>query len=235
MDARGFSCWIQLTIKPRATAAKRRLARTVGTPNPVTGKTSPGLGYAPSTVAHSEPVLRKCYDLHRDAGSRPPPTRTASTPDGAATTPTSRPRKAIWPPSSTSPPAAWSAGPPPTTCGPSWSPTLSSPPAVSVVPPGPWSFTRIVLSVHQSAIRLSSNRVGRPSVRRPHRAVLGQRACRVVLRHHQTGVARHHRLAQPGRRPHRDLRLHRGLVQLAPAAQQPQLPSPAEYETALAV
>lgn len=32
--------------------------------------------------------------------------------------------------------AAWSAGPPPTTCGPNWSPTLSSPPAASVAPPG---------------------------------------------------------------------------------------------------
>ncbi|MGW5638061.1 IS3 family transposase [Streptomyces sp. NPDC003832] len=31
-------------------------------------------------------------------------------------------------------------------------------------------------------------------------------------------------LAQPSRRPHRDLRLHRGLVQLAPSAQQPRLP-----------
>ncbi|AJC62018.1 site-specific integrase [Streptomyces sp. 769] len=59
VDARDFSCWIQLTVKPRATAAKRRPARTVGAPNPVTGKPSPGLGYAPSTVAHSETVLRK--------------------------------------------------------------------------------------------------------------------------------------------------------------------------------
>ncbi|WP_406174363.1 IS3 family transposase [Streptomyces sp. NBC_00996] len=31
---------------------------------------------------------------------------------------------------------AWSAGPPPTICGPIWSRTLSSPPAVGVVPPG---------------------------------------------------------------------------------------------------
>jgi hypothetical protein len=71
MDARDFSCWIQLTVKPRATAAKRRPARPVGAPNPVTGKASPGPGYAPSTVAHSETVLRRFYDLHRDAGSGP--------------------------------------------------------------------------------------------------------------------------------------------------------------------
>ncbi|MER5521572.1 site-specific integrase [Streptomyces sp. NPDC002763] len=71
VDARDFSCWIQLAVKPRATAARRRPARTVGAPNPVTGKTSPGLGYAPSTVAHSETVLRRFYDLHRDAGSGP--------------------------------------------------------------------------------------------------------------------------------------------------------------------
>ncbi|MEU6872875.1 tyrosine-type recombinase/integrase [Streptomyces sp. NPDC046751] len=71
VDARDFSCWIQLTVKPRATAAKRRPTRTVGAPNPVTGKTTPGPGYAPSTVAHSETVLRRFYDLHRDAGSGP--------------------------------------------------------------------------------------------------------------------------------------------------------------------
>ncbi|AWN25093.1 site-specific integrase [Streptomyces sp. NEAU-S7GS2] len=71
VDARDFSCWIQRTVKPRATAAKRRPARSVGAPNPVTGKTTPGPGYAPSTVAHSETVLRRFYDLHRDAGSGP--------------------------------------------------------------------------------------------------------------------------------------------------------------------
>lgn len=67
----GFSCWIQVTVKPRATAAKRRPARTIGAPNPVTGKPTPGPGYAPSTVAHSETVLRRFYDLHRDVGSGP--------------------------------------------------------------------------------------------------------------------------------------------------------------------
>jgi len=66
------------------------------------------------------------------------PPRTASTPAGAVTSPTFPPKRAgsIWPPSSTSPRAAWSAGPRPTTCGPNWSPTLSGPPAAGVVPPG---------------------------------------------------------------------------------------------------
>ncbi|GAA3841121.1 hypothetical protein GCM10022206_94100 [Streptomyces chiangmaiensis] len=38
--------------------------------------------------------------------------------------------------------------------------------------------------------------------------------------------ARNHSLDQPGRRPHRDLRFHRGLVQRAPTAQQPRLLQP---------
>lgn len=50
---------------------ERRLAPGVGAPNPVTGKTSLGLGYAPSTVAHSETVLCRFYGLHRDARSGP--------------------------------------------------------------------------------------------------------------------------------------------------------------------
>jgi site-specific recombinase XerC len=37
----------------------------------VTGKPGSGDGYAPSTVAHSETVLRRFYDFHRDAGTGP--------------------------------------------------------------------------------------------------------------------------------------------------------------------
>jgi integrase len=37
----------------------------------VTGKPGPGDGYAPSTVAHSETVLRRFYDFHRDCGTGP--------------------------------------------------------------------------------------------------------------------------------------------------------------------
>ncbi|MFE4800330.1 tyrosine-type recombinase/integrase [Streptomyces sp. NPDC056708] len=71
VDARDFSRWIQLTVKPKAASAKRRPGRSAGAPNPVTGKPTPGPGYAPSTVVHSETVLRRFYDMHRDAGSGP--------------------------------------------------------------------------------------------------------------------------------------------------------------------
>jgi len=74
-EARDFSCWIQLTAKQRLQTSRPRAARwssrPAGAPNPVTGKPAPGDGYAPSTVAHSETVLRRFYDFHRDAGSGP--------------------------------------------------------------------------------------------------------------------------------------------------------------------
>ncbi|GGV90741.1 hypothetical protein GCM10010228_79750 [Streptomyces massasporeus] len=70
---------------------------------------------------------------------RPDPTRPRSTPAGAATSPTSPPTRAgsTWPPSSTSHPDGWSAGPPPTTCVLSWSPTHCEPPATSAAPQVP--------------------------------------------------------------------------------------------------
>lgn len=73
------------------------------------------------------------------------PTRPGSMRAGAATSPTSQPARAgsTWPPSSTSPPAAWSAGPPQTTCGPNWSPTRYGPPAAPVARPEQCSSTRI--------------------------------------------------------------------------------------------
>jgi hypothetical protein len=37
----------------------------------VTGKPPTGPGYAPTTVAHSETVLRHFYDIHRDVGTGP--------------------------------------------------------------------------------------------------------------------------------------------------------------------
>ena len=74
-EARDFSCWIQLTVKQRMQTTRPRAARwssrTAGAPNPVTGKLTSGDGYAPSTVAHSETVLRRFYDFHRDAGTGP--------------------------------------------------------------------------------------------------------------------------------------------------------------------
>jgi site-specific recombinase XerD len=74
-EARDFSCWIQLTAKQRLQTSRPRAARwssrSPGAPNPVTGKPSSGDGYAPSTVAHSETVLRRFYDFHRDCGTGP--------------------------------------------------------------------------------------------------------------------------------------------------------------------
>ena len=74
-EARDFSCWIQLTVRQRLQTSRPRAARwssrALGAPNPVTGKPSSGDGYAPSTVAHSETVLRRFYDFHRDAGTGP--------------------------------------------------------------------------------------------------------------------------------------------------------------------
>ena len=74
-EARDFSCWIQLTAKQRLQTSRPRAARlssrVPGAPNPVTGKPASGDGYAPSTVAHSETVLRRFYDFHRDCGAGP--------------------------------------------------------------------------------------------------------------------------------------------------------------------
>jgi len=74
-EARDFSCWIQLTAKQRLQTSRPRAARlssrAPGAPNPVTGKPTSGDGYAPSTVAHSETVLRRFYDFHRDCGTGP--------------------------------------------------------------------------------------------------------------------------------------------------------------------
>ncbi|HEX9514923.1 MAG TPA: tyrosine-type recombinase/integrase, partial [Streptosporangiaceae bacterium] len=74
-EARDFSCWIQLTVKQRLQTSRPRAARwssrAAGAPNPVTGKPAAGDGYAPASVAHSETVLRRFYDFHRDAGTGP--------------------------------------------------------------------------------------------------------------------------------------------------------------------
>src|SRR5216683_5578275 len=74
-EARDFSCWIQLTVKQRLQTSRPRAARwssrAAGAPNLVTGKPAAGDGYAPATVAHSETVLPRFYDFHRDAGTGP--------------------------------------------------------------------------------------------------------------------------------------------------------------------
>ncbi|MFD4948915.1 hypothetical protein ACFVYE_46020 [Streptomyces sp. NPDC058239] len=56
-EARDFSRWIQLTVKPSRGKTSRRRSGQVGhASNPVTGKPPTGPGYAPATVAHSETV-----------------------------------------------------------------------------------------------------------------------------------------------------------------------------------
>jgi integrase len=79
-EARDFCRWLQVAGKPVAVhwrypgggapgvAAARADA---GTPNPVTGKRSPGQGYDPATMAHCESVLRGFYDFHLEAGTGP--------------------------------------------------------------------------------------------------------------------------------------------------------------------
>jgi integrase len=67
-EARDFCRWLGLVDKPRRGAGAGQAA---GTANPLTGKRSPGHRYAPSTLAHSETVLRSFYDFHLEAGSGP--------------------------------------------------------------------------------------------------------------------------------------------------------------------
>lgn len=72
VEARDFSRWIQVTVKPsKGSTPKRRSVQSGTALNPVTGKPTAGPGYAPTTVAHSETVLRRFYDIHRDAGTGP--------------------------------------------------------------------------------------------------------------------------------------------------------------------
>lgn len=83
VEARDFSRWIQITGKPvrsRERAGPAGLAGpdspsagrpAAGTPNQVTGKLAPARGYAPSTAAHGETVLRGFYAFHLEAGSGP--------------------------------------------------------------------------------------------------------------------------------------------------------------------
>jgi site-specific recombinase XerD len=79
-EARDFCRWLQVAGKPvqphwrypgggaPGIGATRAAA---GTPNVVTGKPSPGLGYDAATVAHCESVLRGFYDFHLEAGTGP--------------------------------------------------------------------------------------------------------------------------------------------------------------------
>jgi hypothetical protein len=78
-EARDFCCWIGLADKPvrahwrypAGGAPGMGVAVAAGTPNPVTGKRSPGRGYAAATVVHCESVLRGFYGFHLEAGTGP--------------------------------------------------------------------------------------------------------------------------------------------------------------------
>jgi integrase len=79
VEGRDFCCWIGLADKPARPhwrypgggAPGTRTAVAPGTPNPVTGKRSPGRGYAAATVVHCESVLRGFYGFHLEAGTGP--------------------------------------------------------------------------------------------------------------------------------------------------------------------
>ncbi|MEU2607705.1 tyrosine-type recombinase/integrase [Streptomyces albus] len=84
VDARDFVRWMQVADKPvrvhwrytakGITAAPNPIGRTMlapGTPNPVTGKPTPGVKYAASTRAHAETVVRCFYDFHAEEGTGP--------------------------------------------------------------------------------------------------------------------------------------------------------------------
>jgi len=85
VEARDFCCWLQLADKPSGPRERRRgddLSSSssptaaasqgrAGGPNTVTGKPTPGAGYASTTRAHCETVLRSFYEFHLEAGSGP--------------------------------------------------------------------------------------------------------------------------------------------------------------------
>jgi putative transposase len=79
--------------------------------------------------------------------------------------------------------------------------------------------------VHQPRLRAARRRSGRPTIGRAHRAVLGQRAGRELLRLAEGRMPRPAKLAHSGRSAARDRRLHR-LVQRHPTAQLTRLPQP---------
>ena len=84
VEARDFCCWLELADKPSGQDGRRPggelppsllgaagARRRAGAPNTVTGKPRPGTGYASTTRAHCETVLRGFYEFHLEAGSGP--------------------------------------------------------------------------------------------------------------------------------------------------------------------
>jgi hypothetical protein len=83
-DARDFARWMKIANKPaplhwrhrrdiKTETAPKPVPEQLppGAPNPITGKSSPGLRYAPTTRAHCETVLRAFYDFHLSEGTGP--------------------------------------------------------------------------------------------------------------------------------------------------------------------
>src|SRR5262249_28250859 len=76
-EARDFCRWLQVAGKPvrdhwrTGRPAEAGSGAAPGSVNPVTGKPSPGRGYAQSTVAHCETVCRAFYGYHLEAGTGP--------------------------------------------------------------------------------------------------------------------------------------------------------------------
>jgi site-specific recombinase XerD len=76
-EARDFCRWLRLSGKPERVhwrtgrPAGPGSGPAPGMVNTVTGKASPGPGYAASTVAHCETVCRSFYDYHLETGSGP--------------------------------------------------------------------------------------------------------------------------------------------------------------------
>ena len=82
VEARDFSRWMTIAnkpvrahwrnkMKPVFAAAGPQPRTAIRGPNPITGKTGPGLKYAESTRSHSETTLRTFYDFHIEEGTGP--------------------------------------------------------------------------------------------------------------------------------------------------------------------
>jgi site-specific recombinase XerC len=76
-DARDFMRWLQAADKPAGVHWRtgrppgEGTGPVPGTVNTVTGRKSPGRGFAPATAAHCETVCRAFYDYHLETGTGP--------------------------------------------------------------------------------------------------------------------------------------------------------------------
>ncbi|MGN9789321.1 tyrosine-type recombinase/integrase [Nonomuraea sp. ZG12] len=68
-EARDFALWLKTVRKP--VRPRRPDAPAPGAVNPLTGKATPGLQYAPRTRRHARAVIRSFYEYHREMHGRP--------------------------------------------------------------------------------------------------------------------------------------------------------------------